>query len=387
MGAIPRLFRDPGRSFFLFGPRGTGKSTWLKQSLPQALYLDLLDPRTEREFSAHPEELIAMVDAGVAAGIVVVDEIQKVPRLLDVVHLLMEKYPAIRFVLTGSSARKLKRSGVDLLAGRAVFKTMHPFLAAEMGADFAFESALHQGMVPLVQQSPDPNATLSAFIALYVQEEVRAESLVRNVGAFHRFLEAATFSHGSVLNITEIARECAVNRKTVEGYLEILEDLLLAFRVPVFSRRAKRKLVAHPKFYFFDCGVFRSLRPTGPIDTEQELDGAALEGLVAQHLRAWLAYRQGDGELFFWRTRGGVEVDFVLYGEGLFTAIEVKNSARVDSKMLRGLKTFREDFPEADCLFLYRGRDRKRVDGILCLPCEEFLRGLDPVRSPNAVWG
>jgi predicted AAA+ superfamily ATPase len=387
MGTIPRLFRDPGRSFFLFGPRGTGKSTWLKQSLPQALYLDLLDPRTEREFSAHPEQLIAIVEAGVAADIVVIDEIQKVPRLLDAVHLLMEKFPAIRFVLTGSSARKLKRSGVDLLAGRAVFKTMHPFLAAEMGAAFDLESALRQGMVPLVKQSPAPGETLSAFIALYVQEEVQAESLVRNVGAFHRFLEAATFSHGSVLNITEIARECAANRKTVEGYLEILEDLLLSFRVPVFSRRAKRQLVAHPKFYFFDCGVFRSLRPTGPIDTKQELDGAALEGLVAQHLRAWLAYRQDDGGLFFWRTRGGVEVDFVLYGEGLFAAIEVKNSTRVDSKMLRGLKTFREDFPEADCLFLYRGRDRKMIDGILCLPCEEFLRGLDPVRSPAAVWG
>jgi len=387
MGTIPRLFRDPGRSFFLFGPRGTGKSTWLKQSLPQALYLDLLDPRTEREFSAHPEQLIAIVEAGVAAGIVVIDEIQKVPRLLDAVHLLMEKFPAIRFVLTGSSARKLKRSGVDLLAGRAVFKTMHPFLAAEMGAAFALESALRHGMVPLVQQSPDPGETLSAFIALYVQEEVQAESLVRNAGAFHRFLEAATFSHASVLNITEIARECAANRKTVEGYLEILEDLRLSFRVPVFSRRAKRKLVAHPKFYFFDCGVFRSLRPTGPIDTKQELDGAALEGLVAQHLRTWLAYRQGDGGLYFWRTRGGVEVDFVLYGEGLFAAIEVKNSTRVDPKMLRGLKTFREDFPEADCLFLYRGRDRKRIDGILCLPCEEFLRGLDPARSPAAVWG
>jgi predicted AAA+ superfamily ATPase len=378
METIPRLFHDPGQSFFLFGPRGTGKSTWLKQFLPQALYLDLLHPQTERDLSSHPEDLIALVEAGVPSRVVVIDEIQKVPALLDVVHLLIEKHPEIRFVLTGSSARKLKRSGADLLAGRAITRTMHPFLAAEMGTAFDMSTALVQGMVPLIHQSLNPTETLSAFISLYVKEEVQAESLVRNVGAFHRFLEAATFSHGGVLNITDIARECQVNRKTVQGYLEILEDLLISFRLPVFARRAKRNLIAHPKFFFFDAGVFRTLRPTGPIDTTQEVDGAALEGLVAQHLRAWLAYREDRGELFFWRTRGGVEVDFVLYGENLFAGIEVKNSTRVDVKMLRGLKTFQSDHPEARCLLLYRGSHRKMVDGILCLPCDEFLRELNP---------
>jgi predicted AAA+ superfamily ATPase len=378
MAMITRFFRDPGQNFFLFGPRGTGKSTWLKQTYPQALYLDLLDPRTERELSSRPEELIALVEAGASSRITVIDEIQKIPTLLDVVHLLIEKHPEKRFVLTGSSARKLKRAGVDLLAGRAITRTMHPFMAAELGTSFDMISALLQGMVPLIHQSSNPAETLNAFIALYVKEEVQAESLVRNVGAFHRFLEAATFSHGGVLNITEISRECQVHRKTVQGFLEILEDLLLAFRVPVFSRRAKRKLIAHPKFYFFDAGVFRTLRPTGPIDTSQEIDGPALEGLVAQHLRAWLAYRGERGELFFWRTRSGVEVDFVLYGENLFAGIEVKNSTRIHGKMLKGLKTFQTDHPEARCIMLYRGSHPKLVDGILCLPCDEFLQGLDP---------
>lgn len=387
MATISRFFQDPGQSFFLFGPRGTGKSTWLKQVVPEALYLDLLDPQQVREFSAFPEKLLAMVDAGVPSGVVVIDEIQKIPELLDVVHLLIEKNSPIQFILTGSSARKLKRSGVDLLAGRAAYKTLHPFMGAELGEDFKLALALKQGLVPLVTQSTNPRETLEAFIALYVREEVQAESLVRNVGAFNRFLEAATFSHGAVLNVTDIARECLVNRKTVQGFLGILEDLLLSFQIPVFSRRAKRKLTAHPKFYFFDCGVFRSLRPTGPIDTDQEIDGAALEGLVAQHLRAWLAYRSQEGKLFFWRTRSGVEVDFVLYGQDLFAAIEVKNSTRVDSKMLRGLKNFMADYPEATPIFLYRGTHRLKVDGILCLPCEGFLRKLSPNQSITSVLG
>ena len=319
-----------------------------------------------------------MVAAGISSNVLIIDEVQKIPELLDVVHMLREKYPAIQFILTGSSSRKLKTSGVDLMAGRAVVKTMHPFMATELGESFALESALQTGMIPLIVSSADPLETLGAYLALYIREEVQQESLVRNIGAFGRFLEAASFSHASVLNTTEIARECMVNRKTVAGYLGVLEDLLLSFQVPVFSRRAKRKLAAHPKFYFFDSGVFRSLRPTGPIDSDQEIGGAALEGLVAQHLRGWLAYREGEGKLFFWRTRAGLEVDFVLYGEGLFIGVEVKNSRRVSTKMLRGLKSFREDYPEAQTVLLYRGQDRLVIDGVLCLPCEEFLRNLKP---------
>ena len=375
---ITRIFQAPAQSFFLFGPRGTGKSTWLRKAFPEARYLDLLNPQTARDFSAHPERLLELVAAGISSNVLIIDEVQKIPELLDVVHMLREKYPAIQFILTGSSSRKLKTSGVDLMAGRAVVKTMHPFMATELGESFALESALQTGMIPLIVSSADPLETLGAYLALYIREEVQQESLVRNIGAFGRFLEAASFSHASVLNTTEIARECMVNRKTVAGYLGVLEDLLLSFQVPVFSRRAKRKLSAHPKFYFFDCGVFRSLRPTGPIDSDQEIGGAALEGLVAQHLRGWLAYREAEGKLFFWRTRAGMEVDFVLYGEGLFVAIEVKNSRRVSTKMLRGLKRFREDYPEAQTVLLFRGQDRLVKDGVLCLPCEEFLRSLKP---------
>ena len=204
------------------------------------------------------------------------------------------------------------------------------------------------------------------------------EGLVRNVGSFARFLEAISFSHGGVLTVSEVARECEVGRKTVEAYVSILEDLLLAFCLPVFSRRAKRRLIAHQKFYYFDAGVFRSVRPQGPLDRPEEIAGGLLEGLVLQHVRAWNDYSGGDHGIFFWRPASGSEVDFVIYGPGEFIAIEVKNSGKVNRKDTRALRTFHEDYPQAKRLLLYRGADRLFVDGIICEPCEDFLRRLRP---------
>jgi len=205
----------------------------------------------------------------------------------------------------------------------------------------------------------------------------------RQIGNFSRFLEAISFSQAAVLNLANVARECHVNRKTVEGYLEILEDLLLSFRVPVFTRRAQRELAAHPKFFFFDAGVFRANRPSGPLDSPSEIDGAALEGLVAQHLRAWCDYSGGNHQLYYWQTRSKVEVDFVVYGDSGLHALEVKNSAQVRPEDLRGLKSFGEDFPESHRRLLYRGREQLLRDGILCVPCEEFLLQLKPSEFPS----
>lgn len=376
-----RFFQDTKQSFFLFGPRGTGKSTWVKQYFTNVLYIDLLAPEVYRPYSAKPERLREVVEAQKSGGTIVIDEIQKLPQLLDVVHQLMEQRAGWRFVMTGSSARKLKRSGVDLLAGRAVVKTMHPFMAAELADAFSLEEALNTGMVPLVMDAASPKEAISAYVALYLREEVQMEGLVRNIGAFSRFLEAVSFSHGAVLNIADVARDCHVERKTVEGYISILEDLLLAFRIPVFTKRAKRHLSSHPKFYYFDAGVFRSVRPAGPLDAPQEIDGAALEGLVAQHLRAWDSYRGNLCRLYFWRTKSGNEVDFVVYGQDTFCAIEIKNTTKIHSKMLKGLLAFNEDYPEAQACLLYRGKERMKIKNILCLPCEEFLVNLVP-QSP-----
>jgi predicted AAA+ superfamily ATPase len=379
MHLVQRFFQLPRSSFFLFGPRGTGKSTWLQEALPEALYLDLLQPDSYRELSSRPERLRELVNAEPPDRPVIIDEIQRVPELLTVVHALIERDRERRFALTGSSARKLRRGGVDLLAGRAVRETLHPFMAAEL-PDFDFDRSLRIGLLPLVVAAPEPLKVLDAYANLYLDEEIRFEGWARQVGDFARFLEAVSFSHAAVLNVSEVARECEVQRKTAAGYVEVLEDLLLAFRVPVFTKRARRKTSAHPKLYLFDSGVFRTLRPSGPLDRREEIDGAAFEGLIAQHLRAWIAYSGSDCRLYFWRTAKGAEVDFVVYGSDGFWAVEVKNSTKVRPQDLRGLRSFRHDYPECAAMLLYRGTERLRIDGIWCLPGEEFLRGLRPSR-------
>ncbi len=378
MATVQRFLQDPGSHFFLFGPRGTGKSTWLNLVFPEAVVVDLLSPDVERRFMAHPERLSELVAAHPEAEVVVLDEVQKVPKLLDVVHQLIEASPRPRFVLTGSSSRKLKRSGVDLLAGRALLRSMPPFMAAELGDSFDLDLALKQGMLPVVWDAMHREEALAAYVALYVKEEVQTEGLVQSIPSFSRFLEAISFSHAGVLNTSEVARECEVSRKTVEAYITILEDLLLSWRLPVFVKRAKRRLTNHPKFFWFDCGVFRSIRPAGPLDSPEEIAGGALEGLVAQHLKAWINLTNPTTSLSFWRTPAGTEVDFVVYGPEEFCAIEVKHSSSVRTRDLRPLKAFGEDYPEASLRLVYRGNQRLEIDGILCLPCDEYLKKIIP---------
>lgn len=380
-----RFYKLPASGCFLLGPRGTGKSTWLRSALADATWLDLLDPEAQRLYQARPERLRELLAANPDSRDVVIDEVQKVPALLDVVHADIESGSGRRYVLTGSSARKLRRGSANLLGGRLLETSMHPFMAAELGDGFSIGQAMTHGLVPLVWTAQDPAATLRSYASLYLREEVQAEALVRDIGAFARFLEAISFSHGAQLNLSAVARECQVGRKTVEGYLGILEDLLLAFRVPVFTRRARRELVAHDKLYLFDVGVYRSLRPRGPLDRPEEIGGAALEGLVAQHLRAWSAYRSGEDGLYYWRTRAGLEVDFVVYGPESFAAIEVKHARTVHTKDLNALRAFQQDYPEARAILLHQGNEATRIDGIDCLPCESFLRGLHPKGTIDAL--
>ena len=266
---------------------------------------------------------------------------------------------------------------MNLLAGRALMKHMHPFMAAELKGLFDLEKALQVGMIPLVLDSADPVSTLQAYVDLYLREEVQMEGLTRNIGNFSRFLESVSFSHGAVLNISNVARECQIERKIVEGYLGILEDLLLAFRIPVFTRRAKRAVASHPKFYFFDAAIFNILRPSGPLDRPEEKSGAALEGLVAQHIRARIDYRYPGCMLYYWRTSAGAEIDFIIYGKDLFHAIEVKNAVTIHPQDLRALKAFGEDYIEAERFLVYRGKERLRRDGITIVPAAEFLLGLN----------
>ncbi|MFQ6002559.1 MAG: ATP-binding protein [Candidatus Zixiibacteriota bacterium] len=378
MEFIERYFQGPDNSYFLFGPRGTGKSTWLRLTCTDSLIIDLLEPDLYRRYKARPERLKEIIEGNPDRRIVIVDEIQKVPELLDPVHALMEERPDLQFILTGSSPRKIKQRGVDLLAGRAVVRYLHPFIASELKDRFSLQKALSEGLVPLVTMAQNPEDTLEAYISLYMKEEVQMEGIVRNLGDFARFLEAISFSHGAVLNISNVARECEVERKTVEGYIKVLYDLLMAYSVPVFTKRAKRAVIQHPKFYVFDTGVFRTLRPSGPLDRPGEIEGPALEGLIAQHLRAWIDYSQSSCKLYYWRTKAGTEVDFIIYGEEGFWAIEVKNTINIRRNDLRPLKTFHKDYPECKPIFIYRGKEKILIDDILCVPCESFLLSLKP---------
>lgn len=378
MEFIPRFFKDSDQSFFLFGPRGTGKSTLIKTLYADAIWVDLLKPDILRSFLAQPERLEELVYGQPNVKTVVIDEIQKAPQLLTMVHHLIEKKLNLKFILTGSSARKIKRMDADLLGGRAVKRELHPFMVSELGDRFDLDSSLTRGLLPLLAASKSPDDSLSAYSALYIHEEIQTEGLIRNLEDFSRFLEVISFSHGSILNTANIARECEVKRKTVENYLGVLEDLLLSFKVPVFSKRAARALSSHPKFYLFDTGLYQSLRPRGILDRPEEIGGAALEGLVAQNLRAWISYTSSKHSLSFWRTRSGVEVDFIVYGTLGFWAIEVKNSSKVRQEDIKPLKYFLEDYKEAKGILLYRGKEILKKKNILCLPVEIFLKELFP---------
>jgi predicted AAA+ superfamily ATPase len=376
---LKRFFTPPdGSSYFLFGPRGTGKTTWLKQRYPNACWIDLIDPEMFRFFSAGPERLRQILEEHPNKKIIVIDEVQKAPDLLNVVHSLIEEKRGYQFILTGSSSRKLKKEGVNLLGGRALLRHMPPFFAGELGEAFDLGRNLNLGMLPIVLDSPNPKEVLRAYAGIYLKEEVQAEGIVRNVGDFARFLETMSFSHASVINASNIARECQIARKTVEGYLTILEDLLLSFRLDIFRRKAKRALSDHSKFYFFDAGVYTSLRPQNLFDKKTELEGGSLEGLVAQHLKAWQEAQIENTQLHFWRTASKLEVDFIVTNSKNFLAIEVKNGSTIHPTDLRSLEAFREDYPEVTPILLYRGKQKYKERDILCYPVDEFLLKIHP---------
>jgi predicted AAA+ superfamily ATPase len=370
-----RLFNPTSqKSFFLFGPRGTGKTSWLKITFPAALYLDLLQGDLYVELSAKPERLEALIPP-LFQDWIILDEVQRIPEILNEVHRLIEG-KGYRFILTGSSARSLRRKGANLLAGRALTYKFYPLTCEELEEDFNLKHALNYGMLPSTFSEESPEKYLKAYVGTYLREEVQQEGLTRNMGAFARFLETASFSQGSLLNVSEVAREAKVERKIAEGYFTILEDLLLATFLPVFTKRAKRRMVNHPKFYFFDPGVFRAIRPMGPFDRPEEADGAALETLLYQQLCALNDYLDLGYTLFYWRTSSQLEVDFVLYGPKGLIAFEIKRSSSVGEKDLKGLKAFASDYPESKLFLFYGGTRKEYVDSIELIPMEDGFRRL-----------
>lgn len=380
MPNIPRLLNlptDSQKSAFLFGPRGTGKTSWLKQHCQgdELLYIDLLDVDDYIPLQRDPKHLTRIIPSDYT-GWIVIDEVQKLPALLNEVHRLIES-KRYRFILTGSSARSLRKKGVNLLAGRALEYHMFPLTALELGKQFELTRALQYGHLPSILSETDPEHYLQTYVKTYLQEEVMQEGLTRNLSAFSNFLRVASFSQGSLLNVSGIAREIGVDAKTIHNYFDLLDDLLLGQRLPVFSQRARRKMVVHPKFYFFDVGVYRSLRPAGPLDSETEINGIAMESLLLQELRAINAYLRLGYSFYFWRTAQGQEVDFIAYGKNGLLAFEVKSKAYVDRSDLRGLKAFKEDFPVAKCYLIYNGTRVVQDGEITFIPMDQALLVLD----------
>lgn len=374
---IERIINIPNsQSFFLFGPRQTGKTTFLKAHFKDAFWINLLDSAIFQQLLVGPNLLLEIVRARPSDQWIIIDEVQKIPELLNLVHILIEERKQ-KFVLTGSSARKLKSAGINLLAGRAIDKKFHPLSAEELGEQFNLKEAILYGQLPSLLGTESKKDALRSYVGMYLKEEIQQEAHVRKLDQFARFLEVAAFSQAQVLSVLSVASDLGVSRNTAESYFQILEDLLLAYRIPVFQKRAKRKTSTHPKFDFFDVGVYRTLRKKGPLDPVEEIEGAAIESLVFQELKATIDNHGIDLDIFFHRTQDKSEVDFILYGEDGFFAIEVKRGSKINSFDLSTLKLFQKEYPEVKAYLFYLGEDERITDDqIHIVPMRRALLGL-----------
>lgn len=359
-------------SIFLFGARQTGKRTFLHQAFADSLYIDLLDTDLKSRFSRRPSLLYEMLSDKKEGTIVVIDEIPEVPSLLNEVHRLISE-KGIVFVLCGSSARKLKRKGYNTLGGRAYPVYLFPFVSAEI-SDFDLQHAINYGMLPPHYLAKNPQRRLSAYIDIYLKEEIKEEALVRNLKSFQRFLEVAALTNGEMVNYNNIAQDCGVSANTASAYFDILEDTLLGFRVPAYTQTQKRRLVQAPRFYYFDVGIVNHLLHRKNLTRGTAEYGHAFEHLVMQELRAWLSYN-GNGEaLSYWRTYLGQEVDAVI-GDARI-AIEIKSVEEVLPRHLKGLKAFAVDYPESRRMIVSLDPISRKMDGIECLYVFDFFKRL-----------
>jgi uncharacterized protein len=373
---VLRIALPARQSAFLWGPRKTGKSTWLRSAFPDSLTFDLLLTDLMLELTKRPallrERLLATPPEKLRSP-VILDEVQKVPQLLDEVHWLIENQ-GLSFILCGSSARKLKRGGVNLLGGRAWRYEMHPLVSIEVG-DLDLLRALNRGLVPAHYLAPGYKRSLEAYVVDYLKEEVFDEGLTRNVAAFSRFFEAVGYSHGDLTSYANIARDCGVDAKTVKEYYQILVDTLLGTFIEPWKKRQERQVIGKaPKFYLFDVGVAGALIRRSVTEQRGELFGRALEHFVLMEIQAHRSYQELGYGIHFWRTKSGLEVDFVL-GDGE-VAVEVKGTSRVDPSDLRSLRAFVADNRPRHAILVCNERAPRLVDGIEILPWREFLARL-----------
>lgn len=359
---------------FLWGPRQTGKSTFLKERFPDSTYVDLLQSEVFLRYSQRPslfrQECLAITNKSLP---VIVDEIQKVPLLLDEIHWLIEN-AGLRFILCGSSARKVKRGHANLLGGRAVRYELFPLVFPEI-PDFDLKQALNNGLVPRHYPSQYAPRLIQSYVADYLQNEIIAESLIRNIPSFGRFLEIAALTNGEMVNYAGIASECGVSNMGIKGYFQILEDTLIGRFLPAFRKRAKRRQIGAPKFYLFDVGIVNHLAKRGVIEPGSELFGRAFEHFLFMELTAYLTYSGKFHPLSYWRTVTGYEIDFII-GDGDI-AIEAKSSETLRTRHFKSLRAFQEEFkPRRSIIVSLDPAPRKTDDGIDILPWKVFLERL-----------
>ena len=365
-----QLSKELDGSIFLFGARQTGKSTILRQQFPQSIYIDLLDSEVRGRLRRHPTLLYEMLRDRPEHTLVIIDEIPEVPELLYEVHRLISERRLL-FILCGSSARKLKRKGKNTLGGRALPVYLFPFVSAEIDG-FDIDRAVNFGTIPPHYLARNPLRQLSAYIEVYLKEEIKEESLVRNLDAFHRFLEVAAMTDGEMLNYHNIAQDCGVSATTVNSYFDILEDTLIGYRIPAYRKVMKRRTVQAPRFYFFDVGVANHLLHRKDLVRGTTEYGHAFEHLVIQEIWAYLHYTHSVEHLSYWRTYTGLEVDAIIGDARL--AIEIKSASEIVEKHLKGLKAFGEEYPDSRRLLVSLDRFNRRIGSIECLHMSDFFR-------------
>ena len=357
---------------FLFGGRQVGKSTLLRERFPDAVYVDLLDPDTRKRFERRTMEFYEMLVKYPPKTLVIVDEIQKLPELLDIVHKLMVEKD-LHFILSGSSARKIKRAGVNQLGGRANEENLYPLVYAEI-PDYDFDRAIQNGMIPRHYDVKDARKRLQGYINLYLKEEIEAEALVQNIATFERFLEVAAVMNTEILNYDNIASDCGVSVNTVKAYFKILYDTLLGFEVKPYRKVVKRRLLQTSKFYYFDVGIPNYLLNRFHLMSETPEYGHAFENLVMQEIRAYLDYTDREEELTYWHTYNKDEVDAVI-GDARI-AIEIKSTDHVESKHKKGLQKFVEEHPQARQIIVSRDFLTRRSGDIDLYYVTDFFKAL-----------
>jgi predicted AAA+ superfamily ATPase len=368
-----QLFVGSGKqSLFLWGARQTGKSTLLKQLFPDGLWFDLLKSDVYRRYQKDPSQFREVIIANTTSKVVIVDEIQKLPELLDEIHWLIENYQ-VRFIMSGSSPRKIIRSNANLLGGRGLRYELYPFIQAEI-PEFNLLKALNNGLLPRHYLSQNPKKMIEAYLGNYLRDEIISEAKIRNINAFNLFLEAAAFSNGEIINYTNIASECGVSSVTVRDYFQILEDTLIGRFVPSFQKKPKRRVILAPKFYYFDVGIANYLLKRGSIEIGSEAFGNALEHFIYQELYAHSSYSDLNYSISYWRTTSQIEVDFILGNHEV--AVEVKGTNNVQSRHLKGLKSFSEEYKVKKLVIVSNDPMERSIGDITILPWNLFLKKL-----------